>query len=237
MHTEIDPIISPNPLMGWSLFRRFLLLWVLYWYKWSRDQSWRRRHSWVASVIRSSLGSSYQMSWAHKSCVLCQSPEAEAGKTQPCILLIITWSWGRQLPRLHPAQGRQRHRALWREHWTLRTSVVISDAGCSLLTPERGVATSEWSNIQNVQYSYWVKKRDDQGWNHIHESLNEFSPVSWPAGWDTFLQKVLFWPKCVMNQDRMSVMISIICVCCTSNCPGGEFLRWRLAVLEASQHY
>ena len=52
-----------------------------------------------------------------------------------------------------------------------------------------------------------------------------------------FLQKVLFWPKCVMNQDGMSVMISIICVCCTSNCPGGEFLHWRLAVLEASQHY
>ena len=26
MHTEIDPIISPNPLMGWSLFRRFLFL-------------------------------------------------------------------------------------------------------------------------------------------------------------------------------------------------------------------
>ena len=28
-----------------------------------------------------------------------------------------------------------------------------------------------------------------------------------------------------MNHDRMSVMISIICVCCTSNCPRGKFLR------------
>ena len=153
MHTEIDPIISPNPLMGWSLFRRFqfLLLWVLYWYKWSGDQGWRRRHSWVASVIRSSLGSSYQMSWAHKSCVLCQSTEAEARKTQPCILLIITWSWGRQLPRLHPAQGRQRHRALWREHSGQVWSLVMP-AALSALTGAGCGHSGEWSNIQSVQF-------------------------------------------------------------------------------------
>lgn len=97
------------------------------------------------------------------------------------------------------------------------------------LTPERGVATPESrsNNIQNVQFllrNYRVKKRD-QGLNHIHESLKDFIPRSLPTGWDLFLQNVLFWQKCVMNHGRMSVMISIICVCCTSNCPRGKFLR------------
>ena len=178
MHTEIDPISSPNPLMQWSLFRRFYFVpLALSLIDTNYPELWQRRHSPVASVIRSSLGSSYLMSSAHKSCVLlCQPSEAEARKTKLCNVdnnmklmaaaALAPPGWGDTPETQSPLEGRLR---LLSSAEQCTVGQVWSLAMPAALTPERGVATSECrsNNIPNVQFlltNYTEWRNVTRGW-------------------------------------------------------------------------
>ena len=154
-------------------------------------QSWHRRHSPV-SLCYLIIITDPVIWWAH-SHVSASALEAEARRKLSPELLIITWSWWRQLPRLHPAAtegGYSGH----------RDTLVTRGAGCSHRSgvwPQR----REWSLIIFCNL-YWgiTEWRNVRGWIIFmnHWMMNNISTVSCPTGWDIWCKmyccgKIVSW--------------------------------------------
>ena len=161
MHTqrEIEPISSLNPYNGLVLISEIPVPLVQGLID-TNDLAEETQLSAISgSVIRLSLGSSYQMSWAHKSCALCcQPPEAEAAtrKTEPWVVDNNMKLMAAAAPSY--AQLSLREGILWiqRQVWSLER--------CRLLSPRSRVWPHQSGVIFTMCNVYWGITETEETW-------------------------------------------------------------------------